>query len=525
MIENNASNPKSPGTSGRRRDLIISLSLANILFLRVWRELLFASHIDSYWMPLYGPPTYFAVLLNITWITIILYFVARFVRKVDKPALTLVGRLSFLLLLLFPLEFFRKFGIKQSTLNFALDYPFLACVFCLFVVLLVGYILVARLKATTHVVASVLVALSPFAAITIPRATYHGVTAICEDENSKNNPQVAISKIDRSINRPRIIWLLFDELDSRIAFSERPDDISLPSFDRFQSECITALDGASHGQSTLRAIPSFLTGKLVTEISFPNGNDLNLRFCGKEELPFVSFGKTPTLFSDVLERGGENAVVGMYHPYERIFVEQAGYRSAYSMNTYTTKESGSVLNSMVAQILGITPLFARINGIKMYEGILRECVAVTTNPRYDLVFAHISVPHGPHVFDREKGSFTLVNFSPDGYLDSLVLADQFLNTVRQGLENEGMWDDSVVLITSDHELRQVEFGDKKRVQKTPFLIKMPMQKTPYTFPHPISPKVIARNLLVGVLDGEVKTPDDVLLWLDRATLPAEPTVE
>ncbi len=523
MSNDNISKKECTTKSTRRRDLIIALSLANLVFLRVWRELLFASEADSYWIPQYGPATYFAALLNVTWVTAVVYGGARLLRKTHNPVLMIIGRLSLLIMLIFPLDFFRKFGVKQSTLNAALDHPLLAGTVGLVALGFAGYLLFVRLKTTTNAVAWVLFAVSPFAAITLSQATYRGLIAFYEQGDAKAKPHTpANNDTVQHLARPRIIWLLFDELDSRIAFSERPANVSLPSFDRFQSECITALDGETHGQSTLRAIPSFLTGKIVTELRFDGSSDLQFRFRGEEHLPFASFSKTPTLFSDVCERGGKNAVVGMYHPYDRILGEQVQYCSAYMMNTYSTKATGSVLTAMIAQLQGITPLATRFNGIKMYQGILRECVELVTSPTYDVVFAHISVPHGPHVYDRNKGAFTLINFSPDAYLDSLVLADQFLQTVRQALEEEEMWDDSLVLITSDHELRQVEFGDRKRVAKTPLLMKMPGQKKAETFFGTFSPKMITRDLLVGVLDGEVTTPEDVLLELNQAKLPVEP---
>ena len=174
---------------------------------------------------------------------------------------------------------------------------------------------------------------------------------------------------------------------------------------------------------------------------------------------------------------------------------------------------------MSTQILGITPLFRRINAVRTYRGILRECKDVAGDPQYDIVYVHISVPHGPHIYRRESGQFSLVNTSKDGYLDSLVLADIFLGKVRRCLEEKALWDDSVILVTSDHELRQVDFGDKKRVAKLPLMMKMPGQKKQIIFEKRFSPKLRTKDLILAVLDGQVTTPEDVVLWLNRETAP------
>jgi len=145
---------------------------------------------------------------------------------------------------------------------------------------------------------------------------------------------------------------------------------------------------------------------------------------------------------------------------------------------------------------------------------------VAGDPQFDIVYVHVSVPHGPHIYRRESGRFSLVNTSKDGYLDSLVLADIFLGEVRRSLEEKAMWDDSVVVVTSDHELRVVDFGDKKRVAKIPLMMKMPGQKKQVAFENRFSPKMITKDLLLAVLDGQVRTPEDVVLWLNRETAPA-----
>ena len=36
-------------------------------------------------------------------------------------------------------------------------------------------------------------------------------------------------------SQPRVVWLIFDELDERVAFAARPANLSLPEFDRLRA--------------------------------------------------------------------------------------------------------------------------------------------------------------------------------------------------------------------------------------------------------------------------------------------------
>ena len=48
----------------------------------------------------------------------------------------------------------------------------------------------------------------------------------------------------------RVLWLLMDELDLRLAFLERPDGIVLPELDRFQNQSVFA---RARGENVLGA--------------------------------------------------------------------------------------------------------------------------------------------------------------------------------------------------------------------------------------------------------------------------------
>ena len=358
----------------------VALSMANLMFLRVYRELAFANDAEAYWLPDYTFAAYLAVILNVIWIAVALCLAALVIRKVGNSALTTVGRLGFLLLFVFPLDYLRTvLDINEGTMHSVLDRPVSFGAIGLGIAAFAAYLLMWQLARTARTLRWVLLALAPLAAITSSQAVYRGASAMQEERGSTDAASAGPKSARNLSNRPRIIWLLLDELDSRLAFIDRPGGIALPNLDRLRAECVFALNGESHGQSTRTAIPSFLTGRIVSGDRLES-NDLQICFQGQPEGQFVSFADSPTIFSAVRNRGGRSAAIGIYHPYHRLLGEDVDYCSAYTINTYTPIATDSVWTEACSQLLGITPLFRRINSVRRYKEILKECLETAGDP-------------------------------------------------------------------------------------------------------------------------------------------------
>ena len=511
--------------TGPNQDAIVALSLANLMFLRVWRNIIFAGENELYWLPEHGSTSYFAALANVAVVSVAIYAGIKIIRTLNQPLVSDIGRLALLSCLIFPLDFLRKLFANQRTLNLLMDHMLITTTLGIPICAATFYFAIAKRAAATRVIYLMLLYSFPFSIITLPQALYRSISLPPTAQNA-HEPAItntSSNSLADEPKKPKIIWLLFDELDSRIGFYERPESINLPAFDQLQEECISALYGESHKQSTLRAIPSFLTGKIVEDVKFSDADSLGLRFVNGVSDDFVQLESTDTILSDANGKGCNTAIVGMYHPYDRLFKDVANYSSAYMVGSYSPKASQSVLKEMYQQILGILPLYNRICAVHMYEGMLHECTEFARDPNCDFLFAHISVPHGPHIYDRSSGKYTVFNFAKDAYLDSLILADNFLNSVRRSLEASGEWEDCVVLITSDHALRQVEFGDRRTVHQTPLLLKMPGKNAKTNLPTHFSPKKVTRPLLNGILSGKLQSQQQVMYWLNQNTASIEIT--
>jgi hypothetical protein len=132
-----------------------------------------------------------------------------------------------------------------------------------------------------------------------------------------------------------------------------------------------------------------------------------------------------------------------------------------------------------------------------------------------LIYIHASVPHGPNIYDEHSKAFTVFNISKYGYFSNLALADRFLGELRRAMEEANLWEQTTILITSDHEWRFPYLYDGKRVRKVPFLLKMQSQNEQLVYEAPFYPMLVAKDLLLQLLRGHLCNPRAVVDWLEK----------
>ena len=496
------------------RIILAVISLVNLSFLLVWRELIFSNPADSYWMPSFQFESYLAALVNVGMLSLIVFALVYCIKKWKSRLRNLVAVFLAIIGLILPLNYFRMVvdldagalywleGHEAKVLVVGLVFLGLCVMLCL-----------VYFKYFMQCAIGVLLIFSPFAVITLSQVAWKAI------EQLQQQQMVADVIYDKQIGlsgkkKQRIVWIIFDELDYRLAFQGRPGNIDLQNFDRFKSQAIFATKGMSHSKNTEEAIPSFLTGKLVQQAEPLGPAILRLKFDDPGEPQSVSWIKQANIFSQAYTRGASIGIIGLYHPYCRLFLSQYAFCSWYALNTYAPQASTSVLQEMTSQLKGITPVSRRLNAISTYNDMLDTSSKVVEDPRYDFVYIHASVPHGPDIYNSLKKDFTVFNLAKAGYFDNLLLADKFLGEIRKHMEDANLWDSSVVLITSDHEWRHVYLYDNRRVRKIPFLLKMPGQKVEVTYNKSMSPMLVTKNLLLEIFDGNLHDPRAVLSWLN-----------
>jgi hypothetical protein len=349
----------------------------------------------------------------------------------------------------------------------------------------------------------------------------------------------------QSENTRRAVWIVFDELDERLLFDRRPDRIQTPEFDRFRSEAVSADHAIPPARETLLSMPSFLLGESIKKVEldtsqllFEDGNGASLN----------NFAKQENIFRRVRAAGFNTAVAGWYLPYCRLIgsdvsdcawaslgpavvcAERLIHRRAFldKLAFMVRWQARLTFPDLVAsRVMDATPddlLGRRLQNIRAMELVMQNGIRMLRNPKLNFILLHVPAPHPPGFWNSRLHRFVVADAD---YLDNYELADEVLGRFRKTLEGLGAWDNTTVLVTSDHSYRTglwIEQGvwnaetatvsGSRQYPYVPFLLKLPSQRTPYGYRREFNNRV-SGDLLLKILAGNINTPQEATGWMDQ----------
>ena len=517
-------------------DAGVALSLANLLFLNVWVQLLDRKTEDFFLRTPAPPSLAIVTAIDVVLVGSLLYFSFRLGRRLTGFArkaceLVLLG------ILLVPLNILRTRVLKlgaSGLLHHGITI-LLAPAACV-----VAWVVVRHRQPSIRLarrLAILLLALFPLEVAHV---------AVVSSPTGSDRPLAA--RIQRSQSRHlRVVWVIFDEFDECLAFSGRPSSVALPELDRLRRESIFSTRARPPGPATIRSIPCLFTGKYVDEAEVVKPYDLSIRYRG--EKGFHLWSEEPSVFKTAYSLGFNTGLAGWFHPYCRLFsftaCDWVPTSSVFAREDYAQHLSlvPSILLQLRLQTIEVPGLgFAfhgvettpsrqipslrsrsRAHEIREYRDIHQAAMRQLRDQGLDLVFLHWPMPHPLYFFDRRTGDFT----TGDGanYFDALALVDRTVGDIRSTLQQEGVWDETALLISSDHPLRadearvlgawsQEEEGvlGKEKCSYIPFLLKMPGQRRAIQYDGDLG-ALVSGDLLLAILKGEVKSPEAAIQWL------------
>ena len=111
-------------------------------------------------------------------------------------------------------------------------------------------------------------------------------------------------------------------------------------------------------------------------------------------------------------------------------------------------------------------------------------------------------------------------------MGNLALVDVMLGEVRRKLEAAGQWEDTIVLVTSDHplrpELNQKEIwwtqedaavSKNKECPYVPFLLKLTNQKKRVSISTRFN-TIVIHDLILALVRGRIDSPASVAEWIE-----------
>ncbi len=503
-----------------RTDAAVALSFANLCYLRLWSELLTYSPADAYKMKLpFSREAYIAVVLNVVVAAAAGLGVAALLRRSGRRWAGVLASILFLAALAIPAN-----ALRSVLSNFFqyLRSPLLILLGTRGAMMLGGTLALAAIvvavvwtQPVIRFVRNVLLILFPLVPLTFAQSLWRAASYDASGfEDSPSAP--ALPRRDG----PRVLWIVLDEMDQRLAFVDRPSGIQLPELDRLRGESLFAHNAQPPGWETLLAMPALLSGRDVKDAVKGGPHELLLVHPGGQ--PPVPWRDEPNVFAKARAAGFNTALVGWYHPYCRELASSLTHCEWWEMSMQYNSSGRTLLELMPGQTRSLfetsllslfgQSLSTRAHG-HMYREMMPRSLAVAADRAYGLALLHLPVPHAPHAWDRHTGRFDLKNAPVKGYIDSLVLADRSLGEIRRTLEAAGMWQTTTVLVTSDHGYRASKPLDGKTDPRVPFVLKMAGTGAPVDFT-PCFNARLTGDLLISVLRGEVSTPQDAARWIE-----------
>jgi hypothetical protein len=337
-------------------------------------------------------------------------------------------------------------------------------------------------------------AMLPFAALTIgqslwiafqaPPASAASASPVRESASSADPPR------DSHAARRRFVWIVFDEFDERIAFSQRPEGLSLPAFDRFRSEAsFVARRASSPANSTSISIPALLSGRLPEA---PN------RMSG-------------AILERLTRKNLRTAVVGWALPYCPELGPNVTECSWWPMAQQHNSYGDGVFDGIFGRVRSlfesnhISPFgqsLAVRHHVSQVAEITRAATSAAARPDLDFVFLHLPHTHNPFIWNPETRQPDLPAHPWDrrGYLRNLPWADEAFAGIRGAMEASGVWDRSTVLVSGDHGYRNAAaLGYAGEELHVPFMLKSPAPLTPLDPDAPLE-TIRTTEILDGLLE-------------------------
>jgi hypothetical protein len=490
------------------RDLLVALSLANLCFLSASFRMLYSVD-HGYFNKLPAAlPALLALTTNILLLALAAFWVIRVRRRLRLWLPLLVIDTLFMLALLVPVDFCRRnvFETPDYRVVEFFKHPLTQVATLL---LLAGFVWQHRRVAR---VSAVLVGLlSPLALFALGRIVLMSLGTV-HLENTASDP-VPAPLLPVRADQPRVVWIIFDEMDQRLSFDQRPPGLKLPELDRLRAGSLQVTNAYPPGDATVISMPALISGRRLSTVAVRNNSDLALTLA--DTGASTNWSELPSVFDSARALGVNAALVGWYHPYGRVLGRSLSYCSWFAFPPFEPARAATFGESMLRDITCLSgTIHLRHLYIKLCRASLNDSLGVVTNGTYGLALLHLAPPHKPAVYRPDKGEYSIVGGTKtQGYFNNLGLVDHFLGQLRAAMEASGQWNRTWFIVSADHSWRESLVYDGKRDYRVPFVVKPPGPATALTCSTQIN-TVLTHDLILAILRGELTNQQSALSWLE-----------
>jgi hypothetical protein len=431
-------------------DIIFLLSASNLILFNYWIGVgIFSSEIRYYF---YHKPS-LEVFLGISIFIFLFLILFLFFNLIRKYKMALCEKIYIFLIFFLTINILR---ISSNTL--AVD-SFFQNKVLIFMLLLIAFFYCKYVDLVSKIIKVFFIIVSPFVLV-----IFFNIFIVLFIYDWNQNKHLIKLK-DYKNKENKIIFLIFDELDYRVL----KKSTEYFNFNKILNKSTVYNNAFPGGEATLTNIPMILSGTQL------DNNSKNFRFL-INDIEYENNGKkkisnTKNLFSILDEHQYKIGVAGSYHRYCNIF-----YRYINQCIDAKNDEQMTIKNLGFKKyfIYFLTSIMPGISKIKILENhqvknfyhsdLLKLRIENIENFRKqipelinnnDFIYLHMPLPHAPWIYYNNSYNITHYNQSKeDGYYDNMKLTDLFLKEIIMHLEKKNFFNNSTIILLSDHGWRE-----------------------------------------------------------------------
>jgi hypothetical protein len=264
-------------------------------------------------------------------------------------------------------------------------------------------------------------------------------------------------------HKPRLVWILFDELAYKPVFEARDPSLQLKNFDRLRAESTLYTDMTPIAYRTTRAVPSLQLGRIVTDVTYTADNRYLIET--EDDPHWEPFNAQASLFGMAKQHGLTTSIVGWYVAYCPVFVgvatecywsnEDAQDRGPTQLDASFADNVWFPLRVLAEQIVSPSRAWTDVAAwnaeghIESVKDVSQHALQTIETSQADIIYLHIPAPHPPAFWDRRTGKYAVGG----SYLDSLDFSDRLLGQILDRLEAQPRWAATTLIVHGDHSWR------------------------------------------------------------------------
>lgn len=263
--------------------------------------------------------------------------------------------------------------------------------------------------------------------------------------------------------KPRLVWILFDELSYKPAFESRDPSLQLPNFDHLRNESTLYTQVTPIAYWTTQVVPSLFLGRVVTSVTYTAEKRYLVRF---EDSPhWQLFDVNASLIGMAKQRGVTTSIVGWCITYCPVFAgaasqcywsnDDAQDRGPTSLDASFAENVWFPLRILAEQFItprkawADTAAWKSAGHVASVKDMSQHALQTLATSQADLIYVHLPAPHPPEFWNRRTATF-----GPGGsYLDSLDYSDRLLGQMLSVLEAQPRWAATTLIVQGDHSWR------------------------------------------------------------------------